>query len=106
MLSEISERDQQEPSDGERDEREPIDGQRNREFADNLVGLGFLQSFSYIKPILTHDRVFAVGKSGQNATFSLIFFGLGWPRVGEFVGFIIICTCFSTQPKLVLSQTC
>ena len=31
-------------------------------------------------------------KSGPNATFNLIFLGLGWPWVGEFVGFIIIFT--------------
>ena len=58
-----------------------------RVFADNLVGLGF-SSVSYIKPILTHEKLFAVGKSGPNATFNLIFLGLGWPWVGEFVGFL------------------
>ena len=31
-----------------------------------------------------------MGKSGPNATFDIIFLGLGWPWVGEFVGFIII----------------
>ena len=31
-----------------------------------------------------------VGKSGPNATFNLFFLGLGWPWVGEFVGFVII----------------
>ena len=30
-----------------------------------------------------------------------MFIGLGWPWVGEFVGFIIICTCFPTQHNLV-----
>ena len=59
-------------------------------FAENLVGLGFLQSVSYLKSIQTHEKLFAAGKSGPNATFNLIFLGLGWPWVGEFVGFMII----------------
>ena len=63
-----------------------------RVFAENLVGLGFLWSVSYIKPIPTHGKMFAVGKSGPNATFKLIFLGLGWPSVGELVGLIIILT--------------
>ena len=58
-------------------------------FAENLVGIGFLYSVSYIKSIPTHEKLFAVGKSGPNSTFNLIFLGLGWPWVGEFVGFII-----------------
>ena len=70
-------------------------------FAENLVGLGFLQSVSQIKQIPTHEKVFAVGKRGLNATFNLIFLGLGWPWVGKFVGFIIIFTCFPTQENLV-----
>ena len=41
-------------------------------FAENLVGLVFLHSFSYIKPILTHEKLFAVGKKSD-------FSGLGWP---------------------------
>ena len=59
-------------------------------FAENLVGLGFLQSVSYIKSIPAHEKIFSVGKSGPKAAFNLIFLGLGWPRVGEFVGFTII----------------
>ena len=70
-------------------------------FADNLVGLGFLQSVSYIKPILSHEKSFAVGKSGRNATFNPFFLGLGWPWVGEFVGFIVIFKYFPTQQNLV-----
>ena len=31
-------------------------------------------------------------KVAQNATINLFFLGLGWPWVGEFVGFIIIFT--------------
>ena len=44
-----------------------------------------------------------MGKSGPNATFNLIFRGLGWPWVGEFVGFIIVFTYifFLTQHNLV-----
>ena len=66
-----------------------------------MIGLGFLHSISYIKSILSHEKVFAVGKSGPNATFNLIFPGLGWPWVGEFDGFIIIFTCFPTIQNLV-----
>ena len=36
-------------------------------------------------------------KSGPNASFRLFFLGLGWPWAGEFVGFIMIFTCFPTQ---------
>ena len=68
-----------------------------RVFAGNLGGLGFLQSVFYINSIPTHEKAFAVGKSGPNTTFNLIFFGLGWPWVGEFVGSIIIFICFPTQ---------
>ena len=38
-----------------------------------------------------------MGKSGQNATFRLFFRGLGWPWVGEFVGFMVIFLCFRTK---------
>ena len=48
--------------------------------AENLVALGFLQSVSYIKPVPTHEKIFAVGKSGPNATFNLLF--LGWVGLG------------------------
>ena len=51
-------------------------------FANNSVGSGFLQSVSYTKPIPTHGKLFAVGKSGPNATFNIIFLGLGWPLIG------------------------
>ena len=72
-----------------------------RVFAENLVGLGFLESVSYIEPIPTHENLFAVGKSGPTATFNLIFLGLRWPWVGEFVGFFIIYIGFPTQQNLV-----
>ena len=70
-------------------------------FAENLVGSGFLSSVFYIKSIPTHQKLFAVGKSGPNATFNLILLGLGGPWVGKLVGFIIVFKCFPTQQKLV-----
>ena len=43
-----------------------------------------------------------MGKSGPNAIFNLFFLGwLSWPWVGEFVGYIIIFTCFPTQQNVV-----
>ena len=52
-------------------------------------------SVSYIKPILTHEKLFAVGKSGPNATSDLVFLG-GW--VGLVLGsstiFILIFCVF------------
>ena len=46
-----------------------------------------------------------MGISVPNATFNLFFFlGLGCPWVGEFVGFIIIFTCFRTH-KFGISRT-
>ena len=67
----------------------------------NLVGLSFLYSVSYIKSIPTHEKLFAIGKSGPIATFNLLFLELGWPWVGEFVGFVLKFKCFPTQHKLV-----
>ena len=46
----------------------------------------------------------AAAKGGPNATFNLIFLGLGWPWVGGFVGFVMILICFPTQPSLVYSN--
>ena len=40
-----------------------------RVFAENLVGLGFLSSVSYIKPILTHEKFIAVGKKWPKCHF-------------------------------------
>ena len=51
----------------------------NTVFVENLVGLGFFYSVSYITPIQTHEKLFAVGKSGPNATLNLFSLGLGWP---------------------------
>ena len=67
----------------------PCNMSQIRVFAENLVGLDFLY-ISCIKPIPTHENVCAV-----------IFLGLGWPWVGEFVGFIILFICFPTQHNLV-----
>ena len=55
-------------------------------------GLGFLYHVSYIKPIPAHEKILlvAVGKSGPNAIFNPFIVGLGWPWVGEFVGFKLL----------------
>ena len=47
----------------------------------NLVGLRLSSSVSYVKSIPTHEKLLAVGtkKWTQNATFNLVFLGLGWP---------------------------
>ena len=53
-------------------------------------------------------KIFAVGKSGPNATLKLFFLGLGWPWVGEFVGFVIMFTSkyvFSNPTELGKSPT-
>ena len=50
----------------------------NRVFAENLAGLGFLYSVSYMKSIPTHEKLFAVGKSDPNATANLI---VSWVRL-------------------------
>ena len=47
------------------------------------------------KSIPTHVKMFVAGKSGPNAIFDLIFIGLRWPGVGEFVGFITTINMFS-----------
>ena len=41
----------------------------NRLFAENLVVLGILQPVPCIKPIPTHEKIFAVGKSGPKRHF-------------------------------------
>ena len=58
-------------------------------FAENFGWVGFLVVCLLYKTIPTHERFFPIGKSGPNATFNLNFLGLGWPWVGEFVGFTI-----------------
>ena len=66
-------------------------------FAENLFGLGFLQSVSYMKPVPTHEKIFAVGKKWPKCHFKPNFSWVGWPWDGEFVGFIVIFACFPTQ---------
>ena len=73
-------------------------------FAENLVGLGVLQSVSYIKPFPTHETLFAVGKSGANATFnhfSWAGLALGW-GVRRFHNDIYM---FSNKPEFGKSRT-
>ena len=41
----------------------------SRVFADNLVGLGFLQSVSYIKSIPTHEKLFCCGEKWPKRPF-------------------------------------
>ena len=43
-------------------------------------------------------------KSGPRATFNPVFLGLGWPWVGEFVGFIIIFYLFSNPTEFRTSE--
>ena len=52
---------------------------RNRVFAENLVGLGFLYSVSYIKAVQTHQNLFCCGekKMAQMPLFNLFCLGLG-----------------------------
>ena len=50
----------------------------NRVFAENLLGLGFLVvCFLHKTKSHTHEKLFAVGKSGPIVTFYLIFLGVG-----------------------------
>ena len=85
----------------DRKESDSVTSSTNRVFAENLVGLGFLYSVSYIKSIPAHEKIFAVGKSCPISTLNLIFLGLGCAWVGEFVGFRIIFTCFPHKQNLV-----
>ena len=69
-------------------------------------GLGFLYPVSYRKSIPTHEKLFAVGKSRPNANlFNLFFLGLGWPWVGEFVGFVKNIYTLSNLTEFGKSQT-
>ena len=72
----------------------------------NLVGLGLLQSVSYIKSIPTHEKIFCCGKKVAQMSL-LIYFFLDWVGLGlgSFVGFMIIFVCLPTQQKLEKSQT-
>ena len=73
--------------------------------AENLwLGWVSCSLFPTEKSILTLEKSVAAVKSVPNATFSLIFLGLGWPWVGEFVDFTVIFTCFTTQQNLVYTR--
>ena len=55
----------------------------NRMFAENLVGLGLLSYVSYIKPILTQEKIFCGGEkvaqmSVSTYNFSCVGFALDW----------------------------
>ena len=65
----------------------------NRVFAVNLIGFGFFWSVSYMKSIPNPRKTVCCGKTWHKCHFDLIFLGLGWPWVGEFVGFIITRIC-------------
>ena len=78
----------------------------NRVFADDFGWVGFLVvCLLYKTNPNPRKKIFAVGKSGPRASLNLIFLGLGWPWVGEFVGFIIIFISFPTQRNFGKSQT-
>ena len=72
-------------------------------FAENLFGLGFLV-VCFLCKINPNPRknINYLAKSGPSATFNLrvTFLGLGWPWVGEFAGFILICICFIANTVL------
>ena len=71
----------------------------------NLVGLGFLQSASYIKSQPTKTYLLRE-KVVQAPLFNLIFLGLGWPWAADFVGFMIIFTRFPAQQNLENREDC
>ena len=64
-----------------------------------MVGIAFLQYVSYINQSEPTKKYLLRDKKWPNATFNLIFLWLGWPWVGEFVGFIIIFACFSNSTE-------
>ena len=65
---------------------------------ENLVELGFLWSVSYIKSTPTHEQNILLWEEVVRMPLITIFF-LGWVGLGfgEFVGFIIMFTCFPTE---------
>ena len=72
-----------------------------RVFAENMVGLGFLDSFLY-QTDPNARKVNCCGKKVAQMSLLTHFF-LGWVGlgVGEFVGFIILHICCLTQQNLV-----
>ena len=79
--------------------KSPVFGLIHWALAENLVGLGFLQSVSYIKSILNQRKNICCGKKKwpEMLLSACFFLGLGWPWVGEFVGFMMTFICFPTQ---------
>ena len=75
----------------------------SRVFKENMVVLGFLYVVCFLyKANPTNPRKkIAVGKSGPNATFCLVFLGWVGLGLGSFVGFITMVICFPTQQNLV-----
>ena len=67
----------------------------------NLVGLGFLQSVSYIKSIPTHEKIICCGKNWPTWPSQTSFF-LGWVGLG--LGSLSVSQsylCFTTEQKFV-----
>ena len=70
-------------------------------FAENLVGLGFLKSVSYINQSQPTKNCLPWEKVAQMPLLTYFFPGWIGRRFGGFVGFIIILPCFPTQHHLV-----
>ena len=60
-----------------------------RVFCGEFGWVRFLVVYFPYKTNLDPRKMICCGKKWPNATFNLIFLGLGWPWVREFVGFII-----------------
>ena len=78
-----------------------------RVFAENEFGLVrfLVVCFLYKTNPNPPKSICSQGKSGPNATFNLIFLGLGWLWVGEFDGFMIIFYVFPNPAEFGISQT-
>ena len=72
-----------------------------RVFAENLVGAGFLYSVSYINQSQPTKKYLLWEKVAKMPLLTYFFLGLGWPWLGEFVGFIVILICFPSRHSLV-----
>ena len=74
-------------------------------FAENSGGLAFfVVCFLYkINPKPT-KKYLLWEKVAQMPLSAYFFLGVGWPWVGEFVGFIIILICFPAQHNLINSK--
>ena len=72
----------------------------NRVFQENFGWVGFVVVFSLRKVNPNRPKIICCGKKvAQMPLFGLTFLGLGWPWVGEFVGFIKIFYVF--QPNRI-----